>query len=72
MPRVKGDQEVVYILYDGRANDGDTDDASVYCTAHSLKEAKRDKSTMFPDAVIYRCFIDADNVCRKEERVWDA
>lgn len=42
----------LYILYDSRAV-FDPDDATVYCTASSLKEAKKDRREMFPDAVCY-------------------
>lgn len=47
------EQEKLYVIYDERAMLGDTDDAQVLCTAHSLKEAKRDCRTMFPRGVIY-------------------
>lgn len=30
-----------------------TEDASVYCTAHTLDEAKHDVRSMFPDGEIY-------------------
>ncbi len=32
----------LFILFDGRAKDGDTDDAAVLVTARSEKEARRD------------------------------
>lgn len=39
----------VYVLYGGP----DTDTAPILCTADSIEEARADKRTMFPDAVIY-------------------
>lgn len=59
---------VLYVLYDGRAED-DTDDASVYCCARSLKEAKRDKREMFPDACIWAYDEDGDQLIN-ERRVY--
>lgn len=56
----------LYILYDSRAASGSTDAAVVYCTARSLKEAKRDKREMFPDAVIYS--YDATEKLLKDRR----
>ena len=38
----------VFILYDGRAKYGPTDDASVYLTAQSEQEARRDGEE-YPD-----------------------
>lgn len=55
-----------YVLYDERARLGPTDEASVLCTAQSLSEARGDRDSMFPEAVIYKAIIDPDNVCRKE------
>ncbi len=46
-------QPRTYIIYDGRAIWGDTDDASVCCCADSLEEAKADVRDMFPDGVVY-------------------
>lgn len=43
----------VYLLYDGRAANGNTDEALIYCIADSMEEALRDKKEMFPDAIIY-------------------
>lgn len=40
-----------YWLYDARYNDN-SDRAIVLCVAHSIKEAKKDKEEMFPDAII--------------------
>lgn len=44
----------LWIVYDGRAEDGDTDEASVYVTANSLKEAKKWVREDFNDGVIFR------------------
>ena len=41
----------LYILYDPRAWD-DPDEATVYCCANSLGEARRDAKD-WPDAVVY-------------------
>jgi len=38
----------VFVLYDGRAKHGPTDDASIYVTAQSEREARRDAKE-FPD-----------------------
>lgn len=45
--------EKLFIIYDERAMFEGTDEASVYCTASTLKEARRDVRTMFPRGVIY-------------------
>ena len=42
-----------YIIYDSRAAFGDTDEATVYETCNSLKEAREDVRDMFPDGVIF-------------------
>lgn len=42
----------MFVLYDERARGGNTDEALVLCCAQSMKEARRDKRTMFPNAVI--------------------
>lgn len=57
-----GPRERLYVLYDGRARGGNTDDASVCCTARSLKEARLDKRTMFPHAVIYEYDVRGDQL----------
>jgi hypothetical protein len=44
----------LYVIYDERAMLEGTDEASVCCTASTLKEAQRDCRTMFPRGVIYR------------------
>jgi hypothetical protein len=67
---MKNKKRICYVLYDERAELGNTEDASVLCTASTLEEAKSDKKEMFPNAVIYKNFIDEDNVCRRDERVW--
>ena len=44
--------EKLFILYDGRAKNGDTDSACVYVTASSEKEAKKDgKDESWQDGV---------------------
>lgn len=40
----------VFVMYDARAADGDTDDATVYVTADSEREA-RSYNDSFPDGV---------------------
>jgi hypothetical protein len=51
-----------WILYDARAHGGNTEEAQVHCTASSLKEAKRDKREMFPDAAIYEYDVQGDEL----------
>lgn len=64
----KKQKTVLYVLYDGRA-ETDTDDALVYCCASSLREAKRDKREMFPDACIWVYDEDGDKLIN-ERRVY--
>lgn len=52
----------LFILYDARAFGGDTDEAAVLCTARSLKEARRDRRTMFPGAAIYQYDTQGDQL----------
>ena len=44
----------LFIIYDERALLEGPDEASVLCTARSLREARRDVRTMVPRGVIYR------------------
>jgi hypothetical protein len=56
-------RETLFILYDGRAYPGaNTSEASVCCTARTLKEARRDKLTMFPDAFIYEYDVNGNEL----------
>jgi len=48
----------IFIIYDGRAAGGDTEDASVYESCDTLQEAQKDRKEMFPDGVIYRYDIN--------------
>ena len=43
----------LYLLYDGRACNMDTDDATVCSVSNSLEEAKSDKDKFFPDGIIF-------------------
>lgn len=52
--------EHLFVIYDERAMLESTDEASVLCTADSLKEARRDVRTMFPRGVIYRYDVQGD------------
>ena len=58
----------VYIVYDGRAAFGDTDDATVCCCADSLREARRDVKEDFPDGVIYSYIETPDGELIDERR----
>ena len=49
-----------YIVYDGRAELGDTDEASVCVACDSLKEAQSYVREHFPDGVIYSYKTDDD------------
>jgi hypothetical protein len=53
--------EQLWVLFDERA-EHDTADAAVLCTAHSRDEAIRDRTTMFPSAVIIRYDVDTDGI----------
>lgn len=52
----------LFILYDEWAMLEGTDEATVLCTANSLKEAKRDVRTMFPNAVIFSYANDGNQL----------
>ncbi len=52
--------ETLFILYDERAEGGDTEGAAVLCTARSLKEARRDAKDYG------RCAIYAYDISGKE------
>ncbi len=54
---MKDKQEVLYVLYDGRA-EYDVDAAIVYVTADTEREARRWKREDFTDAVIMRYDVD--------------
>lgn len=62
----------LFVIYDGRAIDGNTEDASVYCCADSLKEAKRDVREMFPDGVIfsYDTAPDGKTLINERQETW--
>jgi hypothetical protein len=51
----------LWVLYDERANI-DEDDAAVLCTAYSLDEAREDRRTMFPTAVIFEYDLEGDTL----------
>ena len=51
-------EERTYVIYDGRTAGGlSPDDASVYCTADTLSEAKQDVRSMFPDGEIFEYVV---------------
>ena len=53
-PPVPSDGEKVWIVYDGRAADGDTDNASVLQTCESEKEARQVvRSNIFGRGAVY-------------------
>ena len=49
----KPPSDFLYLLLDERWHT-DPGDAAVLCSASSLKEARRDRATMFPNSVIVR------------------
>lgn len=55
-----------YLLYDGRAASGDTENASVYTVSDSLKEARNDRDELFPDGVIFKYKDEGDNLTEEE------
>jgi hypothetical protein len=62
----------VFILYDGRAKYGDTDDAAVLCTAGSEREARHDSRTTFSriDGIWYEYDL-VNNEAVNEQVRWD-
>ena len=64
--------ERVWILYDSRAAHGETDDAAIYETCESEREARRNRKD-WPDAVCYRYDIveeRGERIARHEQRVY--
>lgn len=60
-----------FILYDGRAKSGDTDDASVLVTAHSEREARHDSQNWSGyDAIWYEYDVRDGRVINEKVR-WD-
>ena len=54
-------QQKLFVLYDGRAKGGDTDDAAVLVSSNSEREAKRDTHLFRGyDAIWYEYDIDTD------------
>lgn len=64
-------EKKVFILYDGRAQSGDTDDASVLCTASSEREAKRDSRTFYHVSAIWYEYDLINNEAVNEKRRGD-
>lgn len=62
----------VFVIYDERAMLGSTDEASVCCTARSLKEAKRDVRTMFPRGVIYSYDVQGEELVNEQFEAFPA
>lgn len=52
------EQKNLWIVYDGRAVDRDTDDCSIYVSCNSLKEAQDYVKEDFNDGVIFRYDIE--------------
>ena len=66
----KTKEKRLYIIYDGRAISGDTDDAAVMVACESLKEALSYKGDFGGDCVLYSYREDGNNlVDEKFERV---
>jgi hypothetical protein len=60
-----------FVLYDGRAKSGDTDDASVLITAHSEQEARKDgREWSGYDAIWYEYDV-VKGVATNEKARWD-
>ncbi len=59
-----------YVIYDGRAALGDTDDSSVCCCADTLEEAKQDVRDMFPDGIVYSYEYGEDGKLINERFEW--
>jgi hypothetical protein len=57
-------KEKLFILYDGRAKLGETNDASVLCTASTEKEAREDTKELFEgyDAIWFEYDVDKGDV----------
>jgi hypothetical protein len=56
-------QEQCWLIYDGRAMHGETDDAAIYQTCESLKEAQREVKETWPDGQIFVVdIIDGEGV----------
>lgn len=62
----------MFVIYDERAFLDGTDEASVLCTARSLKEAKRDVREMFPRGVIYSYDMKGDELVNEQFEAFPA
>lgn len=59
----------LFVLYDARAKFGDTDDACVYVTASSEKEAREDgKDSSWQDGIWYEYDCDGDTLVNEKMR----
>ncbi len=63
----------VFVLYDGRAKYGPTDDASVYCVAGSEREAKEigEEDEDFDDGIWAECDLNEKGEAVNERLRWD-
>lgn len=51
----------LFVLYDGRAKSGDTDEAAIYITAASEEEAREDgKDSSWTDGIWYEYDVEKD------------
>ena len=65
------DETRMYLIYDGRARFGDTDDAVVYfAVGYSWEEAARSLVEDFPDGCIYSYREDGDVLVDEREEPW--
>lgn len=64
---MKATAGIFYSLYDGRYLN-DPDDAIIYVTCTSLKEAERYKKNDWPDGVIVKQTVK-NGICEKEETI---
>ena len=73
-PPTPASGKLTYIIYDSRAESGDTDDASVYETCDTLKEARRAVKESWPDGIIFEYDLitnpDGKKEAINERRVW--
>jgi hypothetical protein len=59
----------IFVLYDGRAKDGDPDSAEVMGTAHSEQEALKASRTAQHDAVWYEYDVDGNRLLNGKPRL---
>lgn len=69
---MKIEKEYLFVLYDGRAKFGNTDSASIYITAQTEKEAKKDgKDRSFDDGIWYQYEVNSKSELINPKVRWD-